>query len=256
MKRNRSRAAMVVMGGIIGTVMVTGWQLTAAPAAVKAPPNSSRGISFDSTTTMLAHEGRKLTPEQLTAWEKQLPPGAEGITAATKLLGYYLGRAHRDPETARKREKIILWLIDHHPEAGVLATPYGGLSFLADAEVKTAVKRKWAEYAARQPDNAAIFWNAAGNLSLIDMAAAEKYLQRGAELEPKNYHWYYKLGGQYTLDHKYVPALTAWRRAYELNPDVDLVLPYLTQAAFAAGDYTAARDYARKMLTAVSSGTG
>jgi predicted Zn-dependent protease len=198
----------------------------------------------------LSMKGRKLSPEEAKELEKKVSEKPDNLNAVMELLGYYSGRQFKDPNIRQKRHKIILWLIEHHPETVILENPTGGLTPFMD-DCKPAIKL-WETQVAKHPKNLKILWNAASWLLLIDRNLAEKYLKKGQEIEPENPAWSEKLGLLYSLPGSFrmKDALREYKKAYKnSNPmRANAMLPQLAKTALASGEIKDAEKYARKML--------
>src|SRR5688572_20744277 len=65
---------------------------------------------------------RPLPAADAATLEARLLPQPNDLQSRIDLLWFYRGR-FADPEAERKANGHVLWLIEHHPRAAVLATP-------------------------------------------------------------------------------------------------------------------------------------
>ncbi len=132
--------------------------------------------------------GRNMTPDEAAKFEKELEENPDDLKVAAQLLGfYYTARFKKkpDPDASQKREKLILSLIQSHPNAAILGTHYAQLSSgtsLAEA------RELWAQQVEKNPKSIPILMNAAQGQGPLrsDGGLVEEYLLQAQALEPES----------------------------------------------------------------------
>jgi beta-lactamase regulating signal transducer with metallopeptidase domain len=208
-----------------------------------------------------AINGMKLTAEQAQELEAKLKSNPEDMPARTQLLGAYQQQQFKSPEARRARQGHVLWLVEHHPEADVLATSFGGLDRVLDGSVYEQAKTLWLKNVQANPKRVAILGNAANFCSLQDRPLAEDFFKQAQALEPKNPEWATKLAQLYQRDVNYPQpgaskdvakkALEQMERAQADTLDAGTRfsnLDYLASMAFNAGETAKAKTYATEYL--------
>ncbi len=216
--------------------------------------------------TMLAIEGRRMTPDQVATVEKKVQENPKNIEARTQLLGYYFAKQYTDTAARKAKQENVLWLIENKPEAGVLGTPFGQLDMVLDGSAYTRGKQAWEKQLKAQPDNLTLLEHSANYFLLPDRELAKKSLKKAQKLDADNPQWARKLGQLYSLDMQSSSSLKVQKEAatkaleqleiaYQLsaNQAKDALLKSLAQAALVAGDTEKAKQYAELMLNQIGS---
>lgn len=146
----------------------------------------------------LALEGSRLSPQDADRLEKQIDEAPDDLAARTMLLGYYF-QADKSPEVRRARQRHVLWIIEHRPEAKIAGTPYASLDPILDGDAYYQGEALWQEKVKEHPGNTAILGNASDYLIVHAMPLAEDFLKRAEALEPENPEWSARLAHLYDL---------------------------------------------------------
>lgn len=214
----------------------------------------------------LAMSGKRLTPEEAGALEKQIEQNPRDVDLRTKLLGYYFGKEFQNESAREAKRKHVLWLILNSPESAVLAIPYGQLNATLDAEAYSQGKKAWVDQLKKDPKNLKLLEHSAKFFLIDDRKLAAESLQEARTLDMSNPKWPAALGQLYSLDmftsslkiktDAAVKALEQFEIAYELSTDMarDALLQSLAKAALAANKPEKAKEYAELMLGQNSSG--
>jgi tetratricopeptide (TPR) repeat protein len=213
-----------------------------------------------------ALEGMKLSEDDAKQLEETLKHTPEDLTIRAKLLGYYSNRRLRSEWIDGIREREVLWLIEHHPEARLAGLPYAQFDSILHPLSYRAGATLWKQEVAIHTNEAAVLHNAANYFLLSDRPFAEELFKKGAALEPQNADWPSALGQLYYLGavgegpigvkRAAAAALAEFERAYTLTPEAykSYMLKDLTKSAFDAGETSKARMYAEQTLQAAQSG--
>jgi beta-lactamase regulating signal transducer with metallopeptidase domain len=140
----------------------------------------------------------KTTAKQAAHLEQQLAANPEDEATRWVLLQYYshreiLARIHRRPVDVRMREqriRLVLWLIDHHPESAIHAwdntrispdEDYGG-----SAAVFEDARSRWLAQVNLHPDDARVLGNAARALGEGSVPEQIDLMTRAQKLDPEH----------------------------------------------------------------------
>jgi tetratricopeptide (TPR) repeat protein len=148
------------------------------------------------------------TPQEAANLESHVLQNPEDLDARMDLLEIYLDTAplppNQDPGRRSVRLQHILYLVEHHPEAGASASkaayvyrakgPYANLS---DHE---AVRDQWLAAVQGHPKNTAVITNAVRFLETEDPDDAEQVLLRALSADPDNREIAANLGFLYATE--------------------------------------------------------
>lgn len=210
----------------------------------------------------LTNNGRKLSPEAAAAIEIELKEEPNDLAARTTLLGYYSSGKYRNKTKAEAYRQHVLWLIENSPQADVLGIPQGRLDAYLDGETYWEAKKIWLKHLDEQGEKLAILRNGSKFFAMSEPGKTEDLLKYALAIAPKDPEWSRALGQHYRLqlirdrgdDNKRretaLTALEYFEKAYELTEEGrrDLMLKYLGEVAFAAGETEKAKKYAELML--------
>jgi tetratricopeptide (TPR) repeat protein len=222
-------------------------------------------------------EGYKLSPQEVSELEDIVAKDPDNLEAQSRLLSYYYTHAATDRILRPKQERIVLWLIQNHPEATVLSQLHGLL--LPKLYNYAEGEKLWNNQLQKYPDNLKVISNACSYFQVGNIDYAIECYKRGKSLDPENTaEWDRKLGNSYNSKMASSPAeekplwakeaLIAYESAYAESkpktfsyniggstrtvafPDMfkGVLLPSIAKAALAAGELDKAAKYANQML--------
>jgi hypothetical protein len=247
--------------GIRGLLLMALIALVALPMGCNKSPapfaNTTNGDAM-----MDAVRGGKLTADEIRELETKVAGNPEDISSRNQLLGSYMTAQSKSKEAREARQKHILWLIEHHPEAGILKSPYGGLNKILDGSAYEQAKTLWLDQVKKNPKQAAILGHAANFCLLQDRPIAEDLLKKAQALEPTNPEWPAKLAQLYGLNASNPklggPGNEDGKKALEQMENAQANtkeastkfsnLDSLAKMAFRAGDTAKAKSYATEYL--------
>ena len=131
-----------------------------------------------------AIEGMALTSEQARALEAEVEQSPDDLAARTRLIGFYLLASAASLDAAWLGSRHVVWLIEHAPEAEVLATPLGvpmNEAWCAEAGVQ------WRRHIEAQPRNDRLIANAARFFGQVDRPFASQLRYRLQLIDPEKY---------------------------------------------------------------------
>jgi hypothetical protein len=215
-----------------------------------------------------ALEGMKLSVEDAQQLEETLKHKPEDLAIRAELLGYYFSRLQQSEWINGKREREVLWLIEHHPEAQLAGLPYARFDAISNPLAYEEVAKLWKQQIAVHANEPAVLRNAANYFLLSDHSLAEDLFKKCAVIDPSNPQWHSMLGALYSIDYEgkkspeakvaAAAALDQYERAYALtaNEYKSYLLNDMTRCAFAADETNKARMYAEQTLQEARSGKG
>jgi beta-lactamase regulating signal transducer with metallopeptidase domain len=227
-------------------------------AALKNPQSASV------EATIIGLNASNLSLEQVAELEKAVAQNPDDLKSETLLLSYYFSQQYSDKALGRKKDQIVLWLIQNHPKAGVLGSSLGQV--LSNAAVYLEGEKLWKEQLRQNPNDLQILWNAGNYFLHQDLDLSISLYKQGNSLDPENPIWDQQLGNAYNLKMIKSPAKENLSLANEAlnsfeNAQAETkvenrsdLLPNMAKAALAAGQLAKAADYANQMLSISSSG--
>lgn len=157
-----------------------------------------------------AQKGLEMTPDEATELEKALEKNPDDLNTAAQLLGFYNNARGKNPDARKKREKLILSLIQSHPDAAILGTYYG-LLFRNDNCIEA--QELWAKQVEENPKSIPILMNAAHPFLIYppqelqpDGGLAVKYLLQAQAIEPDSPIINEKLAQVYMISRRFPGA--------------------------------------------------
>jgi hypothetical protein len=172
-------------------------------------------------------EGMKLSEEDAQQLEETLKHSPEDLAIRAKLLGYYSSPHLRSEWINGIRQREILWIIEHHPEARLAGLPYTWLDPILDSTTYQDGAKLWKQQVSNHTNEPPVLRNAANFFQIHDRPLTENLLKKGAALEPKNPEWPNALGHLYLLGASSktpeeaksaaVSALDQYKRAFVLT---------------------------------------
>jgi tetratricopeptide (TPR) repeat protein len=234
----------------------------------------------------LSRLGGKAAAEDLGRFEAQITGSPHELALRILALGYYF-LGERESDSARSaRQKHILWLIEHAPESSTAGTSEAFILNRQDPQAYVEAKKLWLDQVGSHPRNTKILGNAAQFFLVNDSELSEELLKQARSLEPDNPEWPDRLGHLYSLrdsrdgSGQRALAATAFRefqaaerlqsqddRHPHADGDPEAIeaaktknflmwihqLPRLAKAAFDAGEFEQARNYATELLEKAAS---
>ncbi len=220
--------------------------------------------------------GAKLTGDEVAALETKLAQDPEDLLTRRELLGYYFQAQFRSTDARQARQKLILWLIEHHPDFTAIRTPYTGLNEIVDVPAYDEGETLWLKAVESHPQNATILGNAAEYFLILDQKTAEGLFKKAQALEPDNAYSSQRLGFLYGMEarsmlpdkdfkqmatselHEFqLKKLAALEKGHTPGTAPDFYnLCDLSKTAFAAGEFGKARNYATELLSQAQSRSG
>jgi len=208
----------------------------------------------------------EITPETAQKLEEGLKTNPDNLAAREQLLKYYFQAMvkSRSIELEKKRERHILWLIEHAPDSQLAGSPEAeilpvGISGSTDAYEQG--KQLWLAQVQDHPGDARILANAAQFLLLSDRNIARDLLQKALNLDPSNSLIATQLAQTYDLERMMTSsseekaalaqkALSIRERSLENTGDEQRFdeLGDVAKVAFDADDLVKAGQYASELL--------
>ena len=238
----QKRINRIVFTLIFTAMSITGIQCTSVKKQKAEKPMDRKKFS------KLSRSACKLTPEEALKLDKLVDKEPDNLNAVIKWLVYNRTSWLWNTKIKKKREKIIVYLIEKYPESIIFY--YGYPCFYQHRKEAGASIRAWKEQLKKYPNNLKIISNAARHSSFFDKTLCEKCLKKGQGIEPDNPRWSMRLGSFYKLHSKYSKSYTEFKRAYK-QPPIDKwasVLFSLGQVAYILGKNKEAEHYANEML--------
>ena len=198
-----------------------------------------------------------LSAEQIASLEEKLKTNPEDDATRMQLIANYGRDQFRSTEARSARQRHVLWMIEHRPNAE-LASPDLVLHARLDGSAYDEGKRLWEKHLEANPQDVTILTRAAQYFLLDERGRAEALLLQAEKLEPTNPRWPERLAHLYNLDANRPggvdvaaakKALAAMERAKALATDDGFnLLVSLAKMALAAEEREKARDYATRLL--------
>jgi hypothetical protein len=130
-------------------------------------------------TSEAVKHGESLDPSSAAALLANLPPNEEPDLSRTALIVYYA--KHPSPETNRQRGALVLWLIEHYPQAEILGSSYAVLNLggpAASPEEAQKARTLWSAAIADYPGDYTVVQHAVNFLRLSDPDTAASLLMK------------------------------------------------------------------------------
>ena len=208
----------------------------------------------------------QITARDAEGLEEGLSANPDNLTAREKLIRYYFLEmlTSQMPGLEEKREKHVLWLIEHHPESELAGSPEAEImpmGFSGSTEGYQSGKQLWLQEVEKHPDNQRILRNAAQFLSLFDGKIGRGLLEKALALDPSDPETSSRLAQSYEQERMLVSSpeekvalaqkavlvrerglekADSEQRFYELGA--------LATSAFEAGETAKAQQYASELL--------
>jgi hypothetical protein len=145
----------------------------------------------------------QVTAKDAKALEEGLNTNPDNLAAREQLIRYYFEEAltSRMPELEEKREKHVLWLIEHHPESELAGEPEAEIMPTASGSIEAYQRGRqlWLQEVDKHPDNQRILCNAAQFVVLFDRKMGQELLEKAVALDPGDIQASSKLAQSYEL---------------------------------------------------------
>ncbi len=244
------------------------WMPVVLAACLSCPAvvGQSQTAQQKAAAAMARGSGRNMTPQQAEKLEAQVAADPDDLTARTRLLEYYMMRQYRSPDDRAARERHVLWIIEHQPEAEVAGEPEGSLDRILNPAAYGKASDLWRKQVKENPKNVTIISHAARFFTLHDRPTAESLYQQAIALEPDNPAWPQRLAHLYGLDSLHRDqvnivmarkSLAAYKQALEkvTRSRRASVLTDAAKMAVRAEAWKEAKDYATEVLDAAMEGS-
>jgi predicted Zn-dependent protease len=133
----------------------------------------------------------QITSKDAEALEEGLNKNPDNLASREQLIKYYFLEmlTSRTPELEEKREKQVLWLIEHHPNSELAGAPEAGImpiGFTGSTEGYQRGKQLWMQEIEKNPNDPRILRNAAQFMSVFDGKTARELLQKALAFDPSD----------------------------------------------------------------------
>jgi len=162
--------------------------LAGAQAKRSASTENGTHLGFLSEGLSNTSDPNPITPEQASAMERQLANDPEDQQTTAQLLRYYWKH-----KMEGQRIRLLLWLIDHHPESALHGYQTASISpssfrdLPGDPEIFADAKKRWWVQVREHPQDARILSNAARVLGEADFRAEIDLRKRAQALDPVHF---------------------------------------------------------------------
>jgi beta-lactamase regulating signal transducer with metallopeptidase domain/tetratricopeptide (TPR) repeat protein len=222
---------------------------------VSTTSNDARNPSLPASLQM---EGEKLTIDEIAGLEKKVASDPSDLPDRVRILGYYFIKRISEPSAQNAAQPYILWIIRNFP--AIAGDPIASVDYRTDLPHYEEASEAWKEALAKYPNDSKVIGNAAAFYLLNEPQRAEKLLLQGEKLEPNNTAWAMRLGQLYTLRSmgpdtsvktaSKAEALKWFEQGLSSLKGIDrfYALEAPAKAAFEAGDFATAHQYAQELL--------
>src|SRR5262249_22726413 len=208
----------------------------------------------------------RMTAKDAEALEEGLRTNPDNLTAREKLIKYYFMETVASPtrELEERREKHVLWLIEHNPDSDLAGSPETEIlpmGLTGSTEGYQRGKQLWLEQAERHPDNQRVLRNAGQFLAIFDTKIGQGLLEKALALDPGDPQASSKLAHSYEMERVLASspeqkailaqkALSIRERGLERTEGTKRFheLADLATSAFEAGETEKAQQYASELL--------
>jgi TonB family protein len=168
------------------------------------------------------------SPQEVANLQARVEQNPEDLDNRIALLRLYRDTApippNDDPARRSARLQLILYLIEHHPEAAASAASvayvYSSDGIYANAADHEAARDEWLSAVQAHPGDAAVIINAARFLAVEDKGDAEDALRRGMAVQPQNQEIAANLGFLYAMEILELDSLVRGTQPRGHGPDL------------------------------------
>jgi hypothetical protein len=253
---------------VVTNLMFDGSQDPGVLGVLNAALANDEGDVCSHATLALVTIGQELPVAEAERLENRIALDPTDLSLRIILSTYYFNRLGLSETDKKRREKHILWIIEHAPECPFAGMPYVTFERTAYPESYEKGKCYWMKVIDTNPNNPRILGNSAAFFSYYDKELAKAHIRRAQRLEPQNPQWAQQLAHQYrkewagadveTRTNLATQALIQLENAIHLEAaraDRFWLLPDLSLAAFEANEWGKARAYASELLQEASDET-
>jgi beta-lactamase regulating signal transducer with metallopeptidase domain len=224
---------------------------------ISTTSNDARNPSLPASLQM---EGEKLTVDEIAGLEKKVASDPSDLPDRVRILGYYFIKRISEPSAQNAAQPHLLWIIRNFPASAIAGDPISSVDYRTDLPHYEEASEAWKEALAKYPNDSKVIGNAAAFYLLNEPQRAEKLLLQGEKLEPNNTAWAMRLGQLYTLRSmgpdtsvktaNKAEALKWFEKGLSSLKGIDrfYALEAPAKAAFEAGDFATAHQYAQELL--------
>jgi beta-lactamase regulating signal transducer with metallopeptidase domain len=194
-RRTRRQSWLVVTASTVLIAGVAACQGAAAVEPLREDPEITARWAAQKARGDEYTNARSLSVDRVAALEARWAKNPEDLDALGELLRFYGPdisgkRAPNEAEIIAKRRRMILWLIEHHPEHALLGELTGRifrtpLDWLHDPIGYDQAKKLWLAHVARPGVTAAVLDRAVWFFSVDDKPIAERILLQAIALDPE-----------------------------------------------------------------------
>ncbi len=185
--RELRRSAAPVLSFLTGVVLIFLAAVQLQPRALAQNQIIHVGSKIPDSVYTFGHfqllESRPadINAEEAVRLEAALAADPENESSRRKLTEYYLRNGK-----AQQHAELVLWMIDHHPEAAFHIFVTSSLQRDGSSNYEAGLA-KWRAQLAARPNDTAVIANAARELYSSNFAEALALLKRGMELQPDRF---------------------------------------------------------------------
>jgi beta-lactamase regulating signal transducer with metallopeptidase domain/predicted Zn-dependent protease len=224
---------------------------------ISTASNDARNPSLPASLQM---EGEKLTIDEIAGLEKKVAVDPSDLPDRVRILGYYFIKRISEPSAQNAAQPHLLWIIRNFPASAIAGDPIARIDYRTDLPHYEEASEAWKEALAKYPNDSKVIGNAAAFYLLNEPQRAEKLLLQGEKLEPNNTVWAMRLGQLYTLRSmgpdtsvktaSKAEALKWFEQGLSSLKGINrfYALEAPAKAAFEAGDFATAHQYAQELL--------
>ena len=214
----------------------------------------------------MPHIQPRLSAGAAAALEEKLRTNPDDLEVREQLLDYYFVShiSNKSSEIEQKRETLVFWLIEHHPESEVAGTPEAEImpvDSIGSVDGYQRAKQLWLEQVEKHPSDTRVLRNASSFFATSDDKLSRDLLDKAALVNPNDTETISMLAQSYELQSKRPQSAEQKKALAEKalalreqsldktdNEKRFVALDQLAVDAFAAGDSVKAQQYASELL--------
>ncbi|MGC2097476.1 MAG: hypothetical protein WA646_13140, partial [Candidatus Sulfotelmatobacter sp.] len=139
----------------------------------------------------MPHIQPRLSAGAAAALEEKLKTNPDDLEVREQLLDYYFVShiSNKSPEIEQKRETLIFWLIEHHPESEFAGTPEAEImpvDSIGSVDGYQRAKQLWLEQVEKHPSDTRVLRNASSFFATSDDKLSRDLLNKAALVNPND----------------------------------------------------------------------